>query len=121
MSAISFAELEQVSGELLPARTVLSLVDALPGGGGHGTTVAYACQATSSAGTPGLVGALGLGTPAHSGLTCVPVVSAAGSGHGTTVAYSCQTMSSLGTPGLVGALGLGTPAHSSTTCVPATS
>src|SRR5579875_4004162 len=108
MSAISFAELEQVSGELLPARTVLSLVDALPGGGGHGTTVAYACHATSSAGTPGLVGALGLGEPAHSSLTCTPTaIFSGGGGHGSTVGYACQATSSAGTPGLVGALGLG--------------
>lgn len=84
MSAVSFDELAQVSGELLPGRIVLSPISvfsgnvshsaayASPGGGGHGTTVAYACHATSSAGTPGLVGALGLGEPAHSSLTCTP-------------------------------------------------
>jgi hypothetical protein len=84
MSAVSFAELDCLSGELLPGRTVLSLIGvipgnvgsgtahAVPGGGGHGATVAYACQAANSAATPGLVGALGLGEPAQSSLTCVP-------------------------------------------------
>lgn len=88
MSAVSFEELDQLAGELLPERTVLSLVTVVYNnttnytfpsgqsaaqGGGQGTTVADACQATNSPGTPGLLGSLGLGSSApSSSVTCVP-------------------------------------------------
>jgi hypothetical protein len=44
------------------------------GGGERGTIVMSACQATSTPGTQGLLGALGLGTPPSSTLTCTPAV-----------------------------------------------
>ncbi|GGV70627.1 MULTISPECIES: hypothetical protein [Streptomyces] len=87
MSAVSYSELGELTGELLPERMLLSIIDVhvdnsrtyvFPaqgnGGGGEsgGTTVAYACQATESQGTPGLLGALGLGSSPSSSMTCVP-------------------------------------------------
>lgn len=86
MSAVSYAELDQLGGEMLPERAVLGIVSTPfnnynPGGGngttvavggGHSTTVS-ACQATDSSGTPGLLGSLGLGSNnPTSSLTCVP-------------------------------------------------
>jgi hypothetical protein len=86
MYAVSYEELDQLAGELLPERTVLSLVNmfftnanyttyAFPahGDGGHGATVAYACQAANSPGTAGLLGSLGLGSQnPYSSMTCMP-------------------------------------------------
>lgn len=88
MSAVSYAELDQLGGEMLPERAVLGIVSTPfnnynPGGagqgsttvvigGGHSTTLS-ACQATNSSGTPGLLGALGLGSNnPTSSLTCIP-------------------------------------------------
>lgn len=87
MTAVSFEELDELGGEVLPERAVLSLIDlsgmqvnllnsssntsyTLPAGNGH---VAYACQATNTPGTPGLLGSLGLGSAnPSSSLTCIP-------------------------------------------------
>jgi hypothetical protein len=99
-TAISFEGLDQLAGEVLPKRTVLStLVTPFnspgagsagdtssssaaaaggSGGGDHGTTAMSACQSTWTGGTGGLLGALGLGTPPSSSVTCTP---AAVSGH----------------------------------------
>jgi hypothetical protein len=84
MSVVSYEQLDRLAGELLPERTVLSLVNIsfsnvhnttykFPAGGGHGATVAYACQATDSPGTPGVLGSLGLGSSnPYSSMTCIP-------------------------------------------------
>ncbi|MFB4311577.1 hypothetical protein [Actinomadura sp. GTD37] len=64
---LSYADLDQLAGEVLPRRFALS-----SGGGGDQTVVAYACQATYSSGTTGLLGSGLLAQPAHSTLTCVP-------------------------------------------------
>lgn len=87
MAQVSFAELDALAGEVLPERAVLSLIDlsgmkvnvlnsssnssyAMPAGNGH---VAYACQATDSSGTPGVLGALGFGSAnPGSSMTCIP-------------------------------------------------
>jgi hypothetical protein len=88
---VSFAELEEMSGELLPERAVLSTVSTpfnnfssgAAGGGGttvvvvdggnHGATALSACTVTSTPGTPGLLGTLGLGSVnPGSSMTCVP-------------------------------------------------
>ncbi|GAA1821134.1 MULTISPECIES: hypothetical protein [Actinomadura] len=61
---LSYDDLDQLSGEVLPPRLALS--------GGGDTVVMYACQATYSAGTTGLLGTGLLAQPAHSTLTCVP-------------------------------------------------
>ena len=90
-TAISFEGLDQLGGEVLPERTVLStLVTPFnnpgagdtssssaaaaggSGGGDHGTTAMSACQSTWTGGTGGLIGALGLGTPPSSSVTCTP-------------------------------------------------
>jgi hypothetical protein len=86
---ISYAELENLGGELLPERAVLGIVSTpfnnynpgTAGAGGstvviandHGATALSSCTATSSSGTPGLLGSLGLGSvnPGQS-MTCVP-------------------------------------------------
>ncbi|MGX1501720.1 UNVERIFIED_CONTAM: hypothetical protein RKD43_000345 [Streptomyces graminofaciens] len=89
MSKISFEELDVLAGEMLPERAVLSTVvpfNNWGGGGSSSSAVAIAPAAsdqngiTSSActvqevdGTPGLLGALGLGSNnPSSGMTCVP-------------------------------------------------
>jgi hypothetical protein len=90
---IEFPELAGLAGEVLPERAALSVVDlsgtrinvlsssnstsyTAPAGGGD---VAYACQATNSPGTPGLLGSLGLGSAnPSSAMTCIP---AAATGH----------------------------------------
>jgi hypothetical protein len=87
VSDVGFAELEALDGEVLPERAALSLISisgvhlniltsssntsyTMPAGTG---SVAYACQATSSPGTPGLLGDLGVGSSnASSGMTCMP-------------------------------------------------
>ena len=82
------AWLGSLNGELLPERAVMSLLTISVGGppaegsaaappqymvsDGNGTTVYYACQTTHSAGTQGLLGALGLGQPPSTTTTCVP-------------------------------------------------
>ncbi|MEV7384929.1 MULTISPECIES: hypothetical protein [unclassified Streptomyces] len=38
----------------------------------HGTTVLSYCETINREATPGLLGALGLGTPAESTITCTP-------------------------------------------------
>ncbi|TDB86396.1 hypothetical protein E1264_17995 [Actinomadura sp. KC216] len=61
---LTYSDLDRLAGEVLPRRFALS--------GGGDTVVAYACQATYSAGTTGLLGT-GLGAQApYSTLTCVP-------------------------------------------------
>ncbi|QKW09815.1 hypothetical protein HUT18_28795 [Streptomyces sp. NA04227] len=97
MNAITFEELDGLTGELLPERAVLSTVipfnnvgggadggsssSAAAVGGGHGdgggAISTSACQAQQVHGTPGLIGALGLGSnnPSNS-LTCVPAATA---------------------------------------------
>ncbi|OEV04756.1 hypothetical protein [Streptomyces oceani] len=97
MSKISFEELDGLTGEMLPERSVLSTVvpfnnmggaDAADGGsssaaaaaagGGHGGgdqngIQSAACQSERVHGTPGLTGSLGLGSNnPSSGVTCVP-------------------------------------------------
>ncbi|NEA21529.1 hypothetical protein [Actinomadura bangladeshensis] len=61
---LSYDDLDRLTGEVLPPRLALS--------GGGDTVVMYACQATYSAGTTGLLGTGLLAQPAHSTLTCVP-------------------------------------------------
>jgi hypothetical protein len=93
---ISFTELDQLVGEVLPERTVLATVStpfnnvagggadgsasssaAAAAGGGdggsHGATAINSCQGTVSQGTPGLLGSLGLGSNnPGSTFTCTP-------------------------------------------------
>jgi hypothetical protein len=97
MSKISFEELDVLAGEMLPERAVLSTVvpfnnwggagseggssssaAAAAAGGGHGGgdqngIVSSACHVQETDGTPGLLGALGLGSnnPSQS-VTCLP-------------------------------------------------
>ncbi|WP_055715274.1 hypothetical protein [Streptomyces torulosus] len=84
MSRIGYEELNSLSGELLPEKMLLSLAlsgadahgpDDLPAGGDGKdgkVTVAYACQVQQTQASQGLLGALGLGSPASSTTTCVP-------------------------------------------------
>ena len=68
---VSYAELDRLSPEVLPPRLLLSTL--APQGGGDGTTtITYACQATYSHGTTGLLGTGLLAQPAYSTMTCVP-------------------------------------------------
>ncbi|MGA8116589.1 MAG: hypothetical protein WCA46_23365 [Actinocatenispora sp.] len=77
MSAISFEELDQLAGEMLPERAVLSTVTPFAGGpegggnlaiadGGHsGPTISSACQAVNNGPLAGMLGG-------SNSLTCVP-------------------------------------------------
>lgn len=68
---LTYAELDRLTGEVLPQRLALSA----RAGGGHGDTeVFYACQATQSAGTTGLLGTGLLAEAPTSTVTCVPAV-----------------------------------------------
>ncbi|OLT31752.1 hypothetical protein BJF79_00835 [Actinomadura sp. CNU-125] len=78
---MTYADLDRLTGEILPRRVALSAGMSAPGhdaAGGHGgggdgdTVIAYACQATSSSGTTGILGTGLLAQPAHSTLTCMP-------------------------------------------------
>ncbi|TDC66366.1 hypothetical protein E1200_16855 [Actinomadura sp. GC306] len=71
---LTYADLDRLSGEVLPGRLLLSAAGPGPGGGGGGgTDVVYACQYTHSAGTSGLLGTGLLAQPATTTLTCFPV------------------------------------------------
>ena len=68
---LTYAELDRLTGEVLPRRFALSV---RTGGGGGDTQVFYACQATQSAGTSGLLGTGLLAEAPTSTVTCVPAV-----------------------------------------------
>jgi hypothetical protein len=75
----SHHQLDRLTGELLPPRTVLSVAGPQrsdPGhtGGHHGSTTVYACQAVYEGPTPGLLGTGLFSRPSYSSLTCVPAV-----------------------------------------------
>ncbi|MEU2872294.1 hypothetical protein ABZ769_24300 [Streptomyces olivoreticuli] len=104
-NAISFEELGNVTGEVLPERTVMGIM-ATPlgfgdGDGGSGSGAGSASSSSASAG---------------GGVVNAP----APSDHGTTILSSCQSIDRQGTPGLFGSLGLGSenPA-ANVTCTPA--
>lgn len=107
-NAISFEELDQVAGELLPERTVMGVIatplalagpDGDGGGAGAGAGSSSSSSATASGG--------GVYAPAPSD-------------HGTTILSNCQSVDRPQTAGLLGSLGL--PSQNSTnvvTCTPA--
>ena len=78
---ISFEDLDQMAGEVLPDRTVLSVIVTPPGGGGAisdggggGATMLSACTTTTTYYEPGVVGLVGVGlnkTPITT-VTCTP-------------------------------------------------
>ncbi|MFI0411550.1 hypothetical protein [Actinomadura sp. 3N508] len=71
--ALTYADLDRLAPEVLPARLVLSTAAPLGGGDGDGsTTVVYSCQAISSPGNAGLLGTGLLAQAPYSSLTCVP-------------------------------------------------
>jgi hypothetical protein len=83
MGRPALSDLDALDGEVLPERTVLSTVSSPfhgsapaathSSGSGHGTTVVNSCQTTTSYGTPGLLGSLGLGSEnPHTTTTCTP-------------------------------------------------
>ncbi|MEU4825840.1 hypothetical protein ACLQ2P_20595 [Actinomadura citrea] len=69
---LTYAELDRLTGEVLPRRFALSAGNG--GGDGGDTEVFYACQATQSAGTSGLLGTGLLAEAPTSTVTCVPAV-----------------------------------------------
>ena len=64
----TFAELDALTAEVLPSRTLLSAVHP------PRTQVFYACQHTWSSGTPGILHTGLLAEPARSSTTCIPAV-----------------------------------------------
>ncbi|MEU7134152.1 hypothetical protein [Streptomyces sp. NPDC046261] len=103
-NAISFEELDNVAGEVLPERTVMGIVAtplgfADPGPGGAGAGAGSSSSASASGG--------GVFAPAPHD-------------HGTTMLSSCQAVDRQGTPGLFGSLGLPSTNPTTTmTCIPA--
>lgn len=95
---ISIADLDQLAGEVMPERAVLSTVSTPfnnAGGGAHAGSDGSASSAAAAAGG---------GDGGH---------------HGATAINSCQGTVSQGTPGLLGSLGLGSNNPNSTfTCTP---
>ncbi|MGP4027020.1 hypothetical protein [Actinomadura sp. 3N407] len=69
---LSHSDLDRLAPEILPERLLLSTFLPHGGGGSGSTTVVYACQATYSPGTTGLLGTGLFAQPAYSTLTCVP-------------------------------------------------
>ncbi|MEW2576049.1 hypothetical protein [Streptomyces syringium] len=89
-NAISFEELDNVTGEVLPERTVMGIVAtplnfADPGDGGAGAGASSSSSATSSGGG---------------------VVSHAPSDHGTTIMSACQSVDRQQPAGLLSSLSL---------------
>lgn len=93
MSTVSYSELESLTAEFLPQRIVLSLISLSyvhntyttnefpvqggPGGGDHGSSVAYACNSNDS--PPSNSGLLGLfATPGENSIQCVPAAVSSG-------------------------------------------
>ncbi|UUU33861.1 hypothetical protein JIX56_30685 [Streptomyces sp. CA-210063] len=70
MSKITFEELDGLTGEMLPERSVLSTF--APGGGNDGAIVTNACVSHHVDTNPGLLGLNIAGTPAQSSITCAP-------------------------------------------------
>ncbi|MCP9954081.1 hypothetical protein LUW76_37550 [Actinomadura madurae] len=66
---LSYADLDRLSGEVLPGRLLLSAA-------GHGGDLdaVYACQYTHSAGTSGVLDTGLLAEPERTTVTCFPVV-----------------------------------------------
>ncbi|RLU86304.1 hypothetical protein CTZ27_25355 [Streptomyces griseocarneus] len=100
---ISFDELHEVAGEVLPERTVMGVLSTplnYVGDGGDGTAGSASSSSAASSG-----GGVFAPAPDH---------------HGATMLSSCQSIDRQGTPGLFGSLGLGSenPA-SGVTCTPA--
>ncbi|WP_242884447.1 hypothetical protein [Actinomadura litoris] len=69
---LSYDDLDRLAPEVLPGRLALSTGGVRGDGGSGDTTVVYACQATSSPGTTGLLGTGLFAQAPYSTLTCVP-------------------------------------------------
>jgi hypothetical protein len=69
---LTYADLDRLTADVLPRRLLLSGL--MHTGSGDDTEVYYACQATNSEGTPGLLGTGLLAEAPHSTMTCVPAV-----------------------------------------------
>lgn len=95
MATVSYSELESLTAEFLPQRVALSLISlsyvhntyttnefpaqggTSAGDGGHGSSVAYACNSNDS--PPGNSGLLGLfATPGENSLQCTPAAVSSG-------------------------------------------
>lgn len=65
-TSVTFNDLDHMAAEVLPERTVLSVIVTPPGGGGAidsggGTAMMSTCTTTTTYHEPGLLGVLGLG------------------------------------------------------------
>ncbi|WP_328771437.1 hypothetical protein [Streptomyces sp. NBC_00286] len=102
MPTISFDELEGLTGEMLPERSVLSTVVPVSGLGGHGGDGVGSASSGSSS------------SAVAEGGDVAP--------RGALSTSACQSVNNLGTPGLVGPtapLGGALYPNSSLTCIPA--
>ncbi|MDG5804780.1 hypothetical protein P9869_19315 [Streptomyces ossamyceticus] len=71
MSKITFEELSDLTGEMLPERAVLSALGNY-GGGNDGAVVSNSCAIQQAQNPGGLIGALGLGQAAYQQQACAP-------------------------------------------------
>ena len=118
--SVTFDQLDQMVAEVLPERTVLSVIVTPPGGGGAisgggegGATAMAACTTSTSYTNPGVTGLLAPQTqsgPVET-TTCVPAAVASGGGgggggggDGATIMAACTTTNSYTNPGVLGLL-----------------
>ncbi|XRQ04373.1 hypothetical protein ACN3XK_48545 [Actinomadura welshii] len=69
---LSYSELDRLEGEVLPRRLAMSALGMPALRGGGDTVVMYACTASYSPGTTGLLGTGLLAQAPYSTLTCTP-------------------------------------------------
>jgi hypothetical protein len=128
--SVTFDQLDQMVAEVLPERTVLSVIVTPPGGGGaisgggEGGAVAMStCTTTNSYTNPGVIGLLA--PQVQSGpiqtTTCVPTAVASGGGGGAAIMAGCTTTNSYTNPGVLGLLApqVQSGPIQTVTCVPA--
>lgn len=104
VNAISFEELADIAGEVLPERTVMGVI---------ATPLGLADPGPSGAGA-------GAGSSSSAAATGGGVFAPVPHDHGTTMLSACQSGGHEGTPGLLGeVVGLGRQPAAFMTCVPA--
>lgn len=105
MTSVSFQELDQLFGEMLPERTLLSTVTDFGAGGGSGAAGASASSAAAAGGAGGDT------TIANFG---------GGDDDGAVMMSACTSTTNQGNAGLLSDLGLNsTNPYSTQTCTPA--
>jgi hypothetical protein len=124
-TTFSYEELDRLSGELLPSRTLMSVVPlsyglSYPRWHGHAHAPGHRFTSPQAHGYPQGHGAANPQGRAPAYPQGPGPTSSQGDGHhGIVTEYACQVTSSSGTPGLLGTGLLAQPSYSSMVCVPA--